>query len=121
MSSLLKGPVSDRVEPFREQVSGMRDKFLVFGRPNFGEDEIQAVSEALRSGWAGMGPQCEAFEAELAAFAGAPETVSVSSCTAALQLALLGVGPGDEVIVPSLTWCATANAQLSLEPHDHHS
>jgi dTDP-4-amino-4,6-dideoxygalactose transaminase len=92
----------------------MRSELLVFGRPNFGEDEIQAVTEVLRSGWVGMGPQCQTFETELAAFAGAPETVSVSSCTAALHLALLalGVGPGDEVIVPSLTWCATANAAL---------
>src|SRR5262249_4640770 len=57
-----------------------------------------------------------AFERELAAYVGAPYVVAVSSCTAALFLSLLvsGVGPGDEVICPSLTWCSTANAALYL-------
>lgn len=63
-----------------------------------------------------MGPETIAFEAELSSFLDAPQVVTVNSCTSALFLALLvqGVGPGDEVICPSLTWCATANAALYL-------
>lgn len=70
----------------------------------------------MRSGWVGMGAETIAFEKELADYMGAPHVVSVNSCTSALFLALMveGVGPGDEVIVPSLTWCATANAALYL-------
>jgi perosamine synthetase len=92
----------------------LRAKYLPFGQPNFGKEEIAAVTRVLRSGWVGMGPEVIAFEEELAAFVGSPHVVSVSSCTAALHLAMLvnGIGPGDEVIVPSLTWCSTANAAL---------
>jgi dTDP-4-amino-4,6-dideoxygalactose transaminase len=92
----------------------IRADYLAFGRPDFGDEEIAAVTRVLRSGWVGMGPEVIAFEQELAAFVGAPHVVTVNSCTSALHLALLvnGVGPGDEVIVPSLTWCSTANAAL---------
>jgi dTDP-4-amino-4,6-dideoxygalactose transaminase len=94
----------------------IRADYLAFGRPDFGDEEIAAVTRVLRSGWVGMGPEVIAFEQELAAFVGAPYVVTVNSCTSALHLALLvnGVGPGDEVIVPSLTWCSTANAALYL-------
>ncbi len=90
--------------------------YLPFGRPCFGEEEVAAVTRVLRSGWVGMGPETQAFEAELAEALGAPQVVTVNSCTSALFLALLvqGVGPGDEVICPSLTWCSTANAALYL-------
>jgi dTDP-4-amino-4,6-dideoxygalactose transaminase len=93
-----------------------RTEYLPFGRPNFGEEEIEAVSRVIRSGWIGMGPETITFEQELAAATGAPHVVTVNSCTSALFLALLahGVGPGDEVICPSLTWCSTANAALYL-------
>ena len=93
-----------------------RSTYLPFGRPNFSEAEIEAVARVMRSGWIGMGPETIAFEQELAAAVGAPHVVTVNSCTSALHLALLvtGVGPGDEVIVPSLTWCSTANAALYL-------
>lgn len=93
-----------------------RETYLAFGTPNFSDEEVAEVTRVLRSGWVGMGPEVLAFEQELAAYVGAPEVVSVSSCTAALFLALLteGIGPGDEVVVPSLTWCATANAALYL-------
>ena len=93
-----------------------RTTYLPFGRPDFSADEIEAVARVMRSGWVGMGPETIAFEKELAAFMEAPEVVSVNSCTSALFLSLLasGVGPGDEVITPSLTWCATANAALYL-------
>src|SRR5688500_8899297 len=94
----------------------VRDDYLAFGKPNFSDTEIAAVTAVMRSGWIGMGAQTIAFEEELAAHLGAPQVVAASSCTAALflSLAALGVGPGDEVVCPSLTWCSTANAALYL-------
>lgn len=91
-----------------------RKEFLPFGKPLFGEEEIQAVTAVLRSGWVGMGPETLRFEEELATFVGAQFVVTVNSCTSALHLSLLanGMGSGDEVICPSLTWCSTANAAL---------
>jgi len=93
-----------------------REQYLPFGRPNFGQEEIDAITRVLQSGWVGMGPETVAFEKELSAAVGAPHVITVSSCTAALHLSLQvhGVGPGDEVVVPSLTWCSTANAALYL-------
>lgn len=92
----------------------IRKDYLPFGRPDFSEEEIAAVTRVLRSGWVGMGGETIAFEKELGAFFDAPYVVTVNSCTSALFLSLLvlGVGAGDEVICPSLTWCATANAAL---------
>jgi dTDP-4-amino-4,6-dideoxygalactose transaminase len=94
----------------------IRDSYLAFGTPDFSDAEIDAVARVMRSGWVGMGQETIAFEKELSEYLGAPEVVTVNSCTSALFLALLveGIGPGDEVIVPSLTWCATANAALYL-------
>ncbi len=94
----------------------LRSEYLSFGKPDFSEEEIAAVTRVMRSGWVGMGSETLAFEKELSAYIGAPEVVTVNSCTSALFLALLveDIGPGDEVIVPSLTWCATANAALYL-------
>jgi dTDP-4-amino-4,6-dideoxygalactose transaminase len=76
------------------------------------DSDIAAVVEALRSGWLTMGPRTEGFEEAFADHLGARHAVAVSSGTAALHLAYLaaGVGPGDEVIVPALTFVATANA-----------
>jgi dTDP-4-amino-4,6-dideoxygalactose transaminase len=76
------------------------------------EREVEAVAETLRSGWLTMGPRTQAFEREFAEHLGVPHAVAVSSCTAALHLAYLaaGVGPGDEVIVPGITFVATAAA-----------
>jgi perosamine synthetase len=93
-----------------------RDTYLPFGTPHFSEAEIEAVTRVLRSGWVGMGPETASFEKELADYLSAPHVVAVNSCTSALFLSLkaLGVGPGDEVIVPSLTWCSTANAAMYL-------
>jgi dTDP-4-amino-4,6-dideoxygalactose transaminase len=78
-----------------------------------GEEE-GAVLEVMRSGWIGMGPRCEEFEERFAAYVGAPHAVSVSSCTAAIHLALraVGIGQGDEVITTPLTFVATVNAIL---------
>jgi perosamine synthetase len=94
----------------------IRSDYLPFGKPNFSEEEITAVTQVMRSGWVGMGPETQAFERELAAAIGVPHVVTVSSCTAAMFLSLLvkGIGPGDEVICPSLTWCSTANVALYL-------
>jgi perosamine synthetase len=81
-------------------------------RPLMGEEEAQAAAEAVRSGWVAQGPRVRAFEEAFASRVGAAHGVAVSSCTTALHLALhlLDVGPGDEVVVPSLSFIATANA-----------
>jgi dTDP-4-amino-4,6-dideoxygalactose transaminase len=78
------------------------------------EEDLEAVAETLRSGWLTLGPRTAAFEEAFAAQLGARHAIAVSSCTAALHLAYLaaGVGPGDEVIVPSFTFAATAAAVL---------
>ena len=90
----------------------MRDEFLVFGSPLIDEAAIEEVVDSLRSGWIGTGPKVGRFEAMLAEYLGVPYVRCVSSCTAALTLSLLasGVGPGDEVLVPAMTFAATANA-----------
>ncbi len=92
----------------------VRSGFLPFGVPSIGEEEIAEVVDTLRSGWIGQGKKVERFEREFAAAVGAPHAVAVSSCTAALHLSLLmaGVGPGDEVIVPAMTFSASATAVL---------
>jgi len=89
-----------------------REEFLVFGSPLIGEAEIAEVVDCLRSGWIGTGPKVNRFERMLEEYIGASHVRCVSSCTAALLLALriTGVGPGDEVIVPAMTFAATANA-----------
>jgi dTDP-4-amino-4,6-dideoxygalactose transaminase len=77
-----------------------------------GDEHVAAVEATLRSGWLTMGPRTQAFEEEFAAHLGVRHAVAVSSCTAALHLAYLaaGVGPGDEVIVPAITFVAGAAA-----------
>ncbi len=84
---------------------------LPYGRQWIDDDDIAAVVEVLRSDWLTTGPKVEEFEAAFAAQTGASEAVAVSSGTAALHLAIaaLDLGPGDEVIVPSLTFAASAN------------
>jgi dTDP-4-amino-4,6-dideoxygalactose transaminase len=81
-------------------------------RPWLGAEEAAAVAEVVNSGWVAQGPRVAAFEQAFASAVGAPHAVAVSSCTAGLHLALIcsGVAPGDEVIVPSLSFIATANA-----------
>lgn len=90
----------------------MRETFLIFGSPVIGEEEIAEVVDSLRSGWVGTGPKVQRFEAMLAEYVGAAHVRCVSSCTAALMLAMrtLGVGLGDEVLVPAMTFVASANA-----------
>jgi len=81
-------------------------------QPSCSHSELDAVRRAMRSGWWGNGPLCAEFERELARRTGYADVVTVNSATAALHLALLacGIGPGDEVIVPALTFVSTALA-----------
>lgn len=83
---------------------------IPFHRPSMGEEEVAAVQEVVRSGWLTMGPKTIEFEKEFARYVGAQHAVAVSSCTAALHLALeaIGLQPGDEVLVPTTTFTATA-------------
>jgi dTDP-4-amino-4,6-dideoxygalactose transaminase len=87
-----------------------RTVFLPFHTPDIGDEEIAAVTEALRSGWLTTGPKVHAFESAFASYIGAPCAVAVNSCTAALHLALeaIGLAEGDEVLVPTMTFAATA-------------
>jgi len=87
------------------------NKFIPFAIPDIGEDEIAEVANALRSGWITTGPKVKQFESNFQEFiGGSVEAVAVNSATAGLHLALeaLGVSEGDEVIIPSLTFTATA-------------
>ena len=85
---------------------------LLVAEPILGQEERAAVADVIESGWITMGPRVRAFEQEFARRHDAPDGVAVSSCTAGLHLILagLGIGPGDEVLVPSLTFVATANS-----------
>ncbi len=87
-------------------------KNIPVSRPSFSSHEERAVVAVLRSGWVSQGPRVAEFEQRFAEYVGAAQGVAVSSCTAALHLALLaaGVKPGDEVLCPSLSFIATANA-----------
>ena len=87
-----------------------------FARPEFGGEEARAVAEVLRSGWVSQGPAVARFEDLFAQLAGSRHAVAVSSCTTALHLALVlaGVEAGDEVICPSYSFIATANAALYI-------
>jgi dTDP-4-amino-4,6-dideoxygalactose transaminase len=93
------------------ELSSKRKTFLSFQPPAISEEEIEAVSETLRSGWLTTGPRTAELEARMREYLEAKHVLAVSSCTAALHLSLvaLGVGPGDEVITTSITWPATAN------------
>ena len=88
--------------------------FLPYGRQEIGDADIKAVVEALCSGWLTTGPLVSKFEQAFAAHCGAAEGVAVNSGTAALHCAMraLNVLPGDEVIVPAITFAASANAAL---------
>ena len=88
------------------------ERALIFGAPIIGEREIAAVTEVLRSRWIGAGTRVRNFEDEFARYKGAPYTAAVSSGTAAIHLALLGLGvtTGDEVIAPTMTFCSTIHS-----------
>ena len=90
----------------------VRDDFLVFGAPDLGEEEIAEVVASMRAGWVGTGPKVTQFERMLAAYVGVEHVRCLSSCTAALILSLrtLDLEPGAEVLVPAMTFVASANA-----------
>jgi perosamine synthetase len=89
-------------------------RVIQISKPSTGEEEWQAVREPLMSGWLTQGPKVAAFEKAFAQRHDVHHALAVTSCTTGLHLALagLGVGPGDEVIVPAFTWVATANVVL---------
>ena len=84
---------------------------ISFSPPDITEEEIQAVAEALRSGWITTGPRTKEFEREIAEFCGSKRAACLNSATACLETALrlLDIGPGDEVIVPAYTYTASAS------------
>ena len=95
-------------------ISPNQVEYIPFALPDIGDEEIAEVVAALRSGWITSGPRVAQFEREFREYTGAAHALAVNSCTAGLHLALraLGIGPGDEVITPPLTFCATVNAIL---------
>src|ERR1035441_2425761 len=92
----------------------MRNSYLVFGQPLIEEPEIEEVAKSLRAAWLGTGPKVAVFEQLVAEYKGVKHAVAVNSCTAGLHLGCLALGlqPGDEVIVPAMTFCATINAVI---------
>ncbi len=89
----------------------MSQSFLPLCRPAVDEQDIQSVVDVLRSGWITTGPKNAELESKISQHTGAPHSVALSSATAGMHLVLLamGIGPGDEVITPSLTWVSTVN------------
>ena len=89
----------------------MRTDFLPFSKPTISEEAISAVGDVLRSGWITTGPNCAKFEQMMCDYTGCVHAVALSSATAGMHCALaaLNIGPGDEVITPSLTWVSTVN------------
>lgn len=106
---LLATPVSEGGDP-------VAARFVPLSRPSLGEEEEHAVLETLRSGWLTSGHHIAAFEAAFSRTVSARHTVAVTSCTAAIHLALvhLGIKPGDEVITPPITWASTGNTLLNM-------
>lgn len=94
----------------------MPDAFIPFFRPDIDEGAVAAVGETLRSGWLTSGPGVRKFEQRFAEYVEAEHAVAVNSCTAGLHLALasLGISAGDEVIVPTMTFAATAEVAIHL-------
>ncbi len=92
----------------------LRERYLVFGAPVIGEEEIAEVVDSLRAAWLGTGPKVARFEELIRGYTGARHAVALHSCTAALHLSMLaaGVGEGDEVITTPMTFCATVNSIL---------
>lgn len=94
----------------------MARKRLPFTRPDIDAATIEAVADVLRSGWLASGPQVERFELALTEYLGGRQVRALTSATEGLEIALLaaGVGPGDEVITPAMSFCATANTILRV-------
>ncbi|HMK14981.1 MAG TPA: DegT/DnrJ/EryC1/StrS aminotransferase family protein [Burkholderiales bacterium] len=100
----------------RPKATVSKPAFLPFARPAIDEETISAVSQVLRSGWITTGPQVEAFEAALSRYLDGRTVRAFTSATGALEVALqaCGIGHGDEVIVPAMTFAATANVVLRV-------
>jgi len=100
--------VSDTRAPAEPRINVMQ--------PWLGEEEVAAAAAVLRSGWVAQGPRVAEFEQRFSAAVGAAHGVAVSSCTTALQLALVvaGIGPGDDVVVPSFSFIATTNVVVHV-------
>jgi len=94
----------------------MRKHFLPYAAPSIGEEEIAEVADSLRSGWISTGPKVKKFEEAFAEYTGAMHAIAVNSWTGGYHMVLraLGIEPGDEVIVPTLTFCSTANMVTHL-------
>ncbi len=92
----------------------MRKDLLIYGSPLIEQDEIDEVSASMKSGWIGTGPKVHQFENMFKEYKGVKYAMALNSCTAALHLSMLSIGikPGDEVIVPTMTFTATANAVI---------
>jgi dTDP-4-amino-4,6-dideoxygalactose transaminase len=97
-------------------VSKPAQAWLPFTRPSIDEETVSAVAEVLRSGWLASGPKVAQLEAELSRYCGGRPVRSQTSATAGLEMALLacGIGPGDEVITPALSFVATANVIMRV-------
>ncbi len=110
-SNSLPRPVAFEIQGPFPYYGRMRNTFLPFCRPNITEEDIAAISEVLRSGWITTGPKVAALEDAFATRTGAVHAIAATSGTALMHLALkaLGVGPGDEVVGPSMTWVSTPN------------
>jgi UDP-4-amino-4-deoxy-L-arabinose-oxoglutarate aminotransferase len=92
-------------------MAARRVEFLPFSKPSISESDIAAVAAVLRSGWITTGSRNAEFEAAFCSYTGAKHSVSVASATGGMHIVLkaLGIGPGDEVITPSMTWVSTVN------------
>lgn len=90
------------------------DQFIQVFKPSFGDEELDALREPFRTGWIGLGPKTLEFEEKFAEYVGAKYAVATNSATAALHLTclVLGIGPGDEVLVPTITFISTAHAPV---------
>ncbi len=99
-------------ESTAEAANPEQPRYLPYSRQTITDEDVDAVVEVLRSAWLTTGPAVDMFESAMAAYTGAKYAVAVSSGTAALHAAMyaLGIGPGDEVVVPPFTFAATANA-----------
>ena len=104
------GPLTPASGAGARRLDGAR--VIPIAKPFLGEEEAKAAHDAVLSGWVTQGPRVRELEEKFAQYVGAPHAVAVSNCTTALQLALVvaGIGAGDEVLCPSLSYIATANA-----------
>jgi len=108
---MIDGKKETRVaEPHLSTTAGTAACQVPFFRPSIGEAEIEEVTACLRSGWLTTGPRTKQFEADFAQAVGGKHALAVNSCTAALHLAVeaLGLKPGQAVLVPTMTFAATA-------------